>query len=78
MGLFGAGHGLGAPIPKIWPTYPTMIKLGTVIPYLKKLQKIYESHDTPLLSSTDNSIFSPEISNFYYVKKHKYRLRFNT
>ena len=27
--------------------YPTMMILGTVIPYLKKIQKIYESHDTP-------------------------------
>ena len=27
--------------------YPTMMKLGTVIPYLKKIQKIYESRDTP-------------------------------
>ena len=37
-----------ASLPKICHTYPTMIKLGTVIPYLKKIQKIYESRDTPL------------------------------
>ena len=37
-----------APLPKICHTYPTMMKLGTVIPYLKKIQKIYESCDTPL------------------------------
>ena len=37
MGLFGAAH-----------TYPTVIEIGTVIPYLKKTQKIYESRDTPL------------------------------
>ena len=36
------------PLPKICHTYPTMMKLGTVIPYLKKIQKIYESRDTPL------------------------------
>ena len=29
-------------------TYPTMMKLGTVIPYLNKIQKIYKSRDTPL------------------------------
>ena len=29
-------------------TYPVMVKLCTVIPYLKKIQKICESHDTPL------------------------------
>ena len=28
------------PLPKICLTYPTMMKLGTVIPYLKKIQKI--------------------------------------
>ena len=35
------------PLPKICHTYPTMMKLGIVIPYLKKTQKIYESRDTP-------------------------------
>ena len=42
---FGA---LKSPLPKIWLTYPTMMTLGTVIPYLKKIQKIYKSRDTPL------------------------------
>ena len=44
MGFFGAAHGCeGAflpPLPKICHAYPTMVKLGTVIPYLKKIQKI--------------------------------------
>ena len=35
------------PLPKICHTYPTVMKLGTVIPYLKKIQKIFESRDTP-------------------------------
>ena len=35
-------------LPKICHTYPTMMKLGTVIPYPKKIQRIYESRDTPL------------------------------
>ena len=54
MGLFGAAHGWGGggpkrpPPPKICHTYPTVMKLGTVIPYPKKIQKIYESRDTPL------------------------------
>ena len=51
MDLFGAAHGLGGqktPLPRISHTYPTMMKLGTVIPFLKKIQKIYESPDTPL------------------------------
>ena len=51
MGIFGAAHGWWgdkkAPLPKICHTYPTMMKLGTVIPYLKKIQKIYDSRDTP-------------------------------
>ena len=52
MGFFGAAHEWGgakkAPLPKICDTYPTMMKLGTVIPYPKKIQKIHESPDTPL------------------------------
>ena len=51
MGTFRAAYGWwGAkrpPLPKICHTHPTMIKLGTVIPCLKKIQKIYESRDTP-------------------------------
>ena len=50
MGIFGAAHrwsGGKTPLPKICHIYPTMMKLGTVIPYLKKIQKIYESRDTP-------------------------------
>ena len=35
-------------LPKICHTYPTMMKLGTVIPYLKKIKKIYKSRDIPL------------------------------
>ena len=30
------------PLPKICHTYPTMIKLNTVIPYLREIQKIFE------------------------------------
>ena len=33
------------PLPKICHTYPTMMKLGAVIPYLKKIQKIYKLHN---------------------------------
>ena len=48
-----------SPLPKICQTYPAMMKLGTVIPYLKKIEYIYiyiytyiyiyiyKSHDTP-------------------------------
>ena len=52
-GLFGAAHGCGegpkkSIIPKICHTHPTMMKLGLVISYLKKNQKIYKSSDAPL------------------------------
>ena len=42
------GGGKKAPLPKICHRYPAMMKLGTVIPYLKKIQKIYESRDAAL------------------------------
>ena len=45
MGREGGQKGL---LPKICHTYPTMMKLGTVIPHPKKIQKTYESRDTPL------------------------------
>ena len=49
--FFGAAHGLGcknARLPKIYHTYPTMMKFSTVMPYLKKIQNIYKSRDTPI------------------------------
>ena len=42
----GGGMGKKVPLPKICHVYPTIMKLGTVIPYLKKIQKIYESRNT--------------------------------
>ena len=51
VGFFGAAHGWGdkkASLPKICHTYPAMMKLGTVIPDSKKIQKLYESRDTLL------------------------------
>ena len=45
MGIFGTAK---ATLPKIYHTYPTMMKLDTVIPYLKKIQKIYEYRDSTL------------------------------
>ena len=42
----GGGGGQKGPLPKTYYTYPTIMKLGTVIPYLKKIQKIYESRVT--------------------------------
>ena len=53
-GFFEASHGLGGggggakSLTKICHTYPTMMKLGTVIPYLIKTKKIYKSRGTSL------------------------------
>ena len=50
-GFFGAAYGRGGtkrPPSLKSVTHPTMMKLGTVISYLKKIQKIYRSRDTPL------------------------------
>ena len=43
-----------------------------VIPYLKKIQKLYESRDTPL-ELCWHQHFLPEISKFCYIKKCRYR-----
>ena len=69
--------GKKAPLPKICHTYPTMIKLGALIPYLKKIQKTYKSRDTPLEFCWYQH-FLLEISKFCYIKKYRYRLYFDT
>ena len=78
MGLFGAAHGWGmglkGPLPKICHTYLTMIKLGTIIPYLKEIQKIFESLETLL----EFCNFSVESSKVCYTRKYMYRLHFHT
>ena len=43
----GGGKNAPPPLPKICHRYPTMMKLGTVVPYLKKILKIYELRDIP-------------------------------
>ena len=71
MGLFEAAHGWGsqrAPLPKICHTCPTIMKPGTVIPYLRKIKKIHKSRDKPY-NSADISIFSPKIIIFLLYKE---------
>ena len=41
-----------APHPKMYHTYPTLMKLGTVIPCLKKIQN-YLNHVTHPLNSAE-------------------------
>ena len=86
MGFFEAAPGgCGGPktplppsLPYICHTYPTMMKFGTIITYLKKIKKIYMNHVTHLLSSADISIFSSEITIFCYIKKYRHRFHFHT
>ena len=47
-----------------------MMNLDKVIPNLKKIQK-YINPATHHLSSSDISIFSPEISNIFYNGKYR-------
>ena len=53
MGLFGAAHGWGGAFwpPKIGHTYPSIMKLGIVIPYPEKIQKLFELCDRHLAFS---------------------------
>ena len=44
----GGGGGVAEipSLPKMCYAYSTTMELGTAIPYIKKIQRIYESHDT--------------------------------
>ena len=60
------------PIPKISQTYPTMMDLRANIPYVKKIQQIHKSHDTPwvlLISATFVISRNTEgFSKFFLIK----------
>ena len=80
MFLLGAAHGWGAKRPsftKICQIYSTIMKLGTVILYLKKIQKTYKSRDTPLEGLLTSAIVHQK-SETCYIKKYGYGLHFNT
>ena len=69
----GGGGGGGAkrpPFLKICHTYPTMMKLGTVTPYLKKIQKIYKSRDTPLEFCRHQQFFTGNQQILLYQEIH--------
>ena len=57
--------------------FPTVLKLCTIIPYLQKIQKIYESRNATLESCWHHQ-FSSKISKPCYIKKQRYRLHFDT
>ena len=76
MGLFGAAHGWGGggggrakkpvppPVSKICHTYPTIMKLGTVIPYTKKMQRMHKLRDTFLSFCCHQYFFTGNQHNF--------------
>ena len=75
----GEGGGEGAKRPPSLKSVTHILQSynWAVIPYLRKIQKIYE-HITHPLTYADTSSFSPEISKFCYIKKDRYRLDFDT
>ena len=69
--LTDRGRAKRPPLPKICHTYRTMMKLGTVISCLKKIQSTHQSRDTPFEFSW-NQDFLPEIYKLCYTKKYRY------
>ena len=78
MSHFGAAHRWGAKalLPKICQTYPTIMKLGTLVPHLKKIQKKSVNHMTQPFSSADISIFYHKSQTFATLRNAD-RLYFN-
>ena len=75
MGFLGATKEWGdkkASLPKICHTYPTMIKLRIFIPYLKKIQKLYESYDTTLEFCWHQHFFTRNQQILPYQEIHIY------
>ena len=72
MGILGLlidrGGNKKALLPNICHIFPTMMKLGTVIRYLKKIKKLYESRGTHF-GAADIGVFSSEISKICSIKK---------
>ena len=60
MGFFGAAHYWGG---------GKMMKLGTVTPYPNKIQKIYESRDTPLFFCLHQHFFTGNQQILIYQEK---------
>ena len=75
--FFGAAHrwwwgrGWKSSPPENCHTYRTMIRHGTIIPYLMKIQKLYESRDTHLEFCWHQHFLS-EIRKVCYIKKYRY------
>ena len=73
MGIFVTAHVYKCkkdPLSKIYHICLTMIKLGTIIPYLKKTQKIYESRDTPVIFGWCQHLFTGKNPILPYQKRN--------
>ena len=80
---WGAGCKKALPVPKICHTYPAMLKLGTVIPYLKKIKNTKEGQKNiwvpwRTLKFCWYQHFLPKITIFCYIKKYRCRLHFDS
>ena len=82
MGIFGTTHGWGVE-QKATPSLKSVTRILqwwnlTQLYLTYRRSKNYMNHVTHLLSSGDTSIFLPEISRCYYIKKYRYRFHFGT
>ena len=70
------GDGKRAIHPKLYQLYPTTMKLGTIIPYIKKLHKTSKSRNN-FFSSANISIFcwkSATFVTFCYIVSNYFNL----
>ena len=77
MGLFGAAQVWWeeTPLLKVCRTYRKRIKIRTVIPYLKKIQKIHESDGTSLELCRHQFFFTGNQTILLYQKMKKHGSR---
>ena len=67
----------GPLLPKICNTYPTMMKLGTLMPYPKKIQKKFESCDAHFEFCWHQHFFPGNQKILLYQEIERYRLYFD-
>ena len=73
IGLFGAADRSGsknAHLHKICHTYPTMMRLSTVIPYLTNIQNTYKLLDTPIKVCWHQYFFTKNQQLLLYQEIH--------
>ena len=81
MGFFGAAHGWGKGKKAARPENLSHISYidETWQLYLnQRRSKKYMNHVTQPVSSADITIFSSDIRKFFYIKKYRYSLHFDT